>query len=293
MSTVASVQHVLAMASDTPVGHFRGTIKSMSKYYPGKGGDKESFQMLTLTDRAGMEIKARFGNRDEVQASWVNQPVIISSVHGRNGWTGLKAKDNTYQGRTERILWVTRSADFGLDDGQEPGEPAAERTQQAPPPARQQAPAPQEPPAQYQQPPQAPNPATGHSGPTTGLSGDLVKALKFAQQAENWLLVCLKRTISADQHCQDLHGHGFSPDHFQAICQTFFIEGGRNGMVHNMPTKPFAPDILAKLGTSGPAAKPANVAPMPKATPPPPPPPPPPAQPDPEPEPTPEDDVPF
>lgn len=98
------------MPDDGIVYAFKGTVKSMTSYYPAKDAESQSFQVVTLL-AGGKEIKATVRNREEFPKEWKGKPIYLLSHQGNKGWSGVKAKDNDYKGKTERVLWVTASAE--------------------------------------------------------------------------------------------------------------------------------------------------------------------------------------
>ena len=115
---VSSVADIKGMVDDEVVYQFNGKIKDAGKYFPAKPDDSTSvgFQIITLLDNSGGIIKGVFKGQEEItQALW-GKPVTLTAYHGDRGWSGLKAKDNSYKKREsgeevkERVLWVTKTA---------------------------------------------------------------------------------------------------------------------------------------------------------------------------------------
>lgn len=100
------------------IGSISGKIKKVWDYRTGQGKHGDwSFQNLELVDGRD-SIKIVLKDREELSArDWEGLNVIISSTDGKNGWTGVKAKDDEYKGKVNRICWVTGSADIAEDRG--------------------------------------------------------------------------------------------------------------------------------------------------------------------------------
>lgn len=147
---VSTIKDVLSMAPDMPVPAFKATIKAV---YPARkskpdAAKKYHFQDILLTDATGKELKATLCDRDELAKEWKGQPIhIVCKKSDTHGWTGVKSKDDDYNDKKTRILWITKSAeivpsaDFQDEDAGDAGD-----GDQAPPTEPEEAPAPVKPP---------------------------------------------------------------------------------------------------------------------------------------------------
>jgi hypothetical protein len=113
---------------------------TLTKLYAPKSTAHGTLQNGELTDSEGNALKITFADCDQNHQTARNAFVTIESVEGRNGWTGVKVKDDAQYGRA---IWVTPTAQITYQRG---GGGAPPR-QQGPPPRNS-------PPPQNRRPPQ-------------------------------------------------------------------------------------------------------------------------------------------
>lgn len=103
------------------IGSVSGRIQKVWDWKDGDGKyGRYSFQNIELVDGRDT-IKVVLKDRDELnERDWKGAQVIISSTEGKKGYTGVKAKDDVYKGKTTRIVWVTATADITEDRGGAP-----------------------------------------------------------------------------------------------------------------------------------------------------------------------------
>lgn len=115
MPEVSSVADILDLDRDDTIKRFDAKIVKMFPPKTGKNNKGEwSFQHLTCQDSQGDEIKVTLKDRDELPSSFKGKQVTFIAHQGKNGWTGLYAKDDDYKDKEnpERILWVTATAEI-------------------------------------------------------------------------------------------------------------------------------------------------------------------------------------
>lgn len=254
---------VKAQDDDTPVLCFRGTCKSFGKYYAADettDPPKQAMQIATFTE--GKEsITVKFFNRDAIPAAWKGKTVWIMANHNKNGWTGVKAKDNTYKDETERILLVTKSAEVGLNAPDESGgeAPQDDAPADTAPSVTKQA-----------ERAMAPKAATTAAATHDTHAAVARMRMELAKYANAFILV----TRAADYVRTTLENSTtpieVTDAQFQAMCSTFFIKADRQGLIDELPVKPIGTATAAKPASPAPKPEPPKV--MPKPQPPPPPP---------------------
>lgn len=234
MSKPYTVSQINDLEDDIAVPAFKGKVKQIFKRHTGNNARGDySFQGIILVDADGDEIEAKLKDRDELPAKLKGKHVCIVSHKGDRGWTGVKTKDDEYQGKTKRILWITGSAEIvpgenmpaeGDDvvvstDNSDPAATAS--SQQDDPPAR------------------ANHPANHPAKPT---QGDPVRDAKVAALKRANLLAIAVR--AADSMLQVYHDSGKvnpTPELHQACTMSIFISMDRQGMADDLPVAPVYP----------------------------------------------------
>lgn len=248
MPQVSTIPEINQMEDDQLVYAFRGTLKSMTKYYPAKPEDpmSQSMQIATFTDGPNT-ITVKFRNRDQIPATWKGKVIWFAAHHGEKGWSGIKAKDNERDGKpTERILLVTKSADVGpagtVGEGAVADEAAPEpgQTTQAPSASAQASAA-------------AAAPAT-HAATAPSDSAQERKAVsilrrELAKYANAFLLVAQSANWVRNQLEGGTQPIEVTDAQFQAMCSTFFIKADRQGLIDALPVKSVLSEEFAKRTT--------------------------------------------
>ena len=111
---VSTIQDILTMEEGLPVLCARGKIV---KLYKPKTGESDkgpwSFQSGLLSDGQS-SVKFTLNSREELPQTFLNKQVVLTAQNGNHGWTGLKTKDEEYNGKVTRVLWVTPTADIQI-----------------------------------------------------------------------------------------------------------------------------------------------------------------------------------
>jgi hypothetical protein len=241
---VATIPQCFDMGPDRPVEAIHGQVTTI--YNPRTGetnGKPWSFQDMVLTDTQGNEIKCTLNNRDPLSLDWKGHSLVIMAVNGKNGWTGLKTKDDTYDNVTKRILWVTGSA---IIEGEKPAGTEAPSDELSP---GIDSPTNYLPPAQaHQRHPAAPQPTARTQDSQPAQEPQQNEAPEMSPQQKLYfgldkcgyaMELCLEEAVKVAVNFANRHeGMELTAEHFQAIASTFFIEAARGGMVRELPTKP-------------------------------------------------------
>lgn len=107
---VATLQDVLTSTPDTIIPAFRGTIKAVFDHYTGVSEHGPWAMQNIIVESGGGEIKVKLKDREKMPVAWKGKAVVFQAYSGKKGMSGIKAADDTYKGKTSRILSVTGSA---------------------------------------------------------------------------------------------------------------------------------------------------------------------------------------
>jgi hypothetical protein len=270
---VTSIPEIFQMAPDLPVLCLRAKIKTVYKARASKPGAAKAyhFQDLIGVDERGTEIKITLSDHPPMERSIVGQTYYFQCKQSdKHGWVGVKTKDDDYNNKITRVVWVTGSAIIQPQDQNEPPQAPAyyppTQGQAAPaqnfpygqdpnqPPPQQQAPPqgyqntvkgpqqPYTPPAAQQPPPQqAPPPQNAPQGQTNqqiaAMRNDaIVKTKRFYGAKATGIILALDTVVFiADTHSKRHPGKQLTMDQMQAICSTLVISADRCGILDDLP----------------------------------------------------------
>lgn len=233
-----TIQQVIESENDMPVISFKGTVKSVWQRRTGqKDGKPWAFQDITLT-ADGKELKATLVNRDLMEESMKSKVISLISCKGDHGWSGVKTKDNTYNGKTTRLLWVTGSAEIvevepvsdndGGIDGEDPfAEEQDDIPFDAPAPKAAPKPAPKGKIVPKPQPQEQQDEEQDEEQDPVSPSAPVLAARKFLARAAVGMILC-NRAARYVQVETEKDGEQMTEDQFQAIQSSFFIALSRN-----------------------------------------------------------------
>jgi len=227
MPKVYSVAEIKELDDDTIVHSFKGKI---TKLYPPKKGESDrgpwSFQNVFLKDPDGDEIKATLKDRDELPKAFTGKDVIIlSSKSEKHGWVGVKAKDDEYNGKTTRVLWITKAASITKGGSVEADESDGEEAE------------PEERPKHHEN-----EKEDGDLGPEVASDNPLDAAKDYLMRRGNLMMLCWKAGLFVAQKCDGMSNakFGVRNEDFQALVTTLFISADRAGIADALPTHPLA-----------------------------------------------------
>ncbi|MDE2020578.1 MAG: hypothetical protein KGJ13_09610 [Patescibacteria group bacterium] len=260
VSTVADVNE---LPDDSLVHAFRGTIKQLFKRKTGESDRGPwSFENMVVSDGRA-EIKVILKDRDPLDPILKGKVVYLLSSQTSKGWHGVKAKDDEYDGKVKRILWVTGAAE--IVPGTEYEARGAQATAQAPASAKD-APAHPEP----------QKPQEGHVTPDK----HLFNARQFAGRRVSLLKVATRAALQFKREFDSLpdemrQGIKLEGDVFWARVTSIFIsleaEGlaMRRGFADGLPTNISLTDLKpVKNQPASTSQAPAAPAPPPQPPPP-------------------------
>lgn len=255
---ILTIPQVKQSPPDMAITGLKGRVKTIYERKSGETDGREwTMQDIVLTDGA-MELKATLANREPADPAWNGKELYFTANHSdKHGWTGLKVKENKYQGKTTLKLQVSKSATIELAPPQQVMEK----------PAEDQIPGAEVPPKNVM--PMDPKARVLQSLIDSGVSPEdaakTVAGMRFASeapksaakpvetsavgkvkihlaQAGNLYLICLKATEYIARVANDM-GCPMTPDHLQACCSTLFINADRAGCIAMLPAKPL-PDFV-------------------------------------------------
>lgn len=207
---IVPIKEVFNLSDGETVPSVRGKI---TKIYGSKRGQNDngdwSFQNFMLRADDGTEIKVKCKDRPDVPKELSGKIVVISCAEGQKGLSGVKAKEDVYEGKTSRILWVTPSASIEVaGSAQQADQPSDNDGGNAEPPPRQ---------------PEKPK-ASGNGDPLL-----VEKATKRARDYYQVMEAAHVMRVAWDHKHPD---HHMSADHFHAACSTLYIQLQRDGVIN-------------------------------------------------------------
>jgi hypothetical protein len=161
-----------------------------------------SVQQGELMDATG-KVKLKVWNHPDI-APMNGREVTIKAHHNdKHGWSGAIAADDTYQDIVTRELKITATGLILPVNGQQPQ-------------------------------PATPTPS-GHQNPVQ----DPVEACKgHLGRAGVAMVMCLKTALEVATMWEAVSKTPLTPEQFQAITSSFFIDLGRTGLIQSLPSAP-------------------------------------------------------
>jgi hypothetical protein len=205
-----TIAEIRSLDSNSIVNSFSGTVTKVSDHKSGKSEKGPwSFQHLRVSDGKGDDIKVTLKDRPEVPKSFLNSSVLIQAHNGDKGWSGVKAVDDTYNDKTERILWVTGSAKISNGEPETNGS----ANQSSPPPPAQNI-------------------------PVAG-SGDPVKDTRtFLGRLSNLYGMCLDTACEIGRAHEARNKMNMPPEQFQAVASSLYIAASTAKFHLQLPSAP-------------------------------------------------------
>jgi hypothetical protein len=112
-----TIAEIKSIKDGSTVDSLSGLVENVYERHAGsKNGKAWSLQNIILKDSAGI-VKVLLDGRKECPKSMEGKAVSFSSVNGEKGLTGMFAKDDTYNGKTTRIVKVTSVAAVKVIEG--------------------------------------------------------------------------------------------------------------------------------------------------------------------------------
>jgi hypothetical protein len=218
---VVPLRDVLGLQSGETVPSVRGRITRVWDRKTGTNSTGDwAIQNLLLKDDSGAEIKVKVTDRDAIPGTWKGKLVYIACNEGKHGLTGIKAKDDDYGGKVNRILSVTPTAAIELADASQSTPPPEQQTQ--PPPPQQQ----------QQQPKNGNGSGSGNAPtapPTTAAEKISTAAHVRARDYYRVMEAAHAMRLAWDKAHPE---HQMTPDHFQGACSTLYIQLQRDGVIN-------------------------------------------------------------
>lgn len=211
-----------------------GKLKCLWDYKTGtstKGASKGKPWMLqngVLQGDDGAEIPIKFDGRSEIPANWRGKKIIVSSVKGDKGFTGVKMVID----REALTVKVTASAKVELGEDAPASAPTPAPAPSATEPVDDGPPVEEPPPstAYPVEPPKGKDPEKE----LASLKKDAFKVGLAYVLATDTAVYCAEQML-------ERHGREMSDAHFQACVSTVFIALDRRGAIDRIPAKPLPP----------------------------------------------------
>lgn len=219
MPTVTPLSDIAAMAADTIVQCVRGKVTGLFKRITGqkKDGAAYSFENGTISGD-GVEVRFTLNNCEPLDKNLKGKVVLICCNHGKHGWTGVKVKDDDYDGKTRKILWITPSGKVEIEGAAQSSlPPPNEAPSDTPPPSTRR--------------PASP------SGKVSGEAGrEAYKNAKrlISRMANMMIRIDGAATVVSDAIGQE-EGEPLSAERHDAIRTTLFIQASYEKLYHHFP----------------------------------------------------------
>ena len=238
---VTTVLEALALEDAMPITCFGGLVDAVFPYTQGENETGPwTIQNIMIKDGAS-SIKVSVKGQDEIPKTTKGKKIYFSSVNGTHGWTGVKSKLDTFKGKTQKIVNVSKTAiiAYGAPAAQDEGVPTqAERdelpAEAAPTPApAKAAPAPAPAPARQQRPAPAPAAPTDFAAEKTAA----VKAyLVHCGKLLNATKLCFKTAEKAMAAYMEMYGEPMESGQFQSLMGIYLIDSAKHGLIDGLPS---------------------------------------------------------
>lgn len=123
---VTPIKEIADLEPDEKIMAVHAKIKQVYGFSAGSNDHGDwSIQNIIVADRSG-EIKVKIKDHDEIPKAWKGRDILIECTkHDKHGWIGVKTADDTYKGKTTRIVSISRTGKLGLADetSEEPAPP--------------------------------------------------------------------------------------------------------------------------------------------------------------------------
>jgi hypothetical protein len=109
------LSEVAELSDKTPIEYLKGKVIQVGKQFSGKKKDETPWtkQELEITDGTAT-ITVQVWDKDPFPHTWKGQQVTIMALSGQRGQTGVYAHNNTYNGKTTRMIKVTDTGEVAL-----------------------------------------------------------------------------------------------------------------------------------------------------------------------------------
>lgn len=201
-----------------------------------------SIQNVIISD-GDVEMKVKVCDRESaIPSAWKGKLIYLTSLNGDKGITGLKVKEDTYKGKTSKILSATKTAEIGLQDAEadaaaphpEPVTPAAAPT---PTPTRRAEPEPEHPRASSPAPAQAPaRPAAAAPGSDADFRSEVLKTRAFLGTQINLIGLCIDAAVAMVKMKNEQHGLSFDSEQIEKFAVHMSIKCERKGIGEGLPS---------------------------------------------------------
>lgn len=220
----STIAEIVAQQDDTLVMLCRGTITNI---YPPSEGDNEhghwSIQNIVIKDATGT-IKVKLKNRETLTKADKGKLLEIAAFHSdKHGWVGAKAQDDTYNGKTSRIIYLTAAAELSF-----PAESGTGKQQQRQAEPQHEQPQSRDRDREPEPPPREP---TGAVHPLTG-------ARSWLMQWANAYVMAFDAAAYVAQQIKERHGLDLSVSDIKDIATSASIGFAKEMDIAGLPAKP-------------------------------------------------------
>lgn len=242
MPRIVTLKEALAYDKGEIIPSVRGKLTALYDRNSGTNDRGEwSIQNAELTDATG-KIKLKITDRDALPKEWKGREVVLSCNDGNKGLTGLKADDDTYKGKTSKIIKVTPSAHIDLaqadsahENSGEP-EPESDRSNGFRPESN----------GIRTSPNGIREKSNGSQKTPNGSHFDVARVRITLSQAANLYLHSMLAASYVRDTYESVTGQPMCDEHFQATCASLFIKADREGLLTATPPGKFENQIAPK-----------------------------------------------
>lgn len=253
----------------------RGKITRINDYVTGNtNGNAWAFQTFELCDPKDpkVRVRAKAWNGQEIPKTWISQIVHLECVEGERGPKGVTMEQDTYRWKEGQpikkqieiqcgdgaVFALAGNTPISQESGPAQNQPGATRQRPANAP-QGTAPAQTASPAAASQTASQPAPAQtrkAHDGEPSlnedEKRGLVAKAAKFVGRRIGGFRIIMRAMDKFAEERQKA-GRPLTPEHYQAMCSSIFIDGNKVYMWENLP---MTEELLEKYWPQ--PAKPAN-----------------------------------
>lgn len=249
---VSKISELLVMQHDMPVMAVSGVVDSVFERNTGTNAHGDwAIQNIVIKDGKD-KIKVKVTDREALPMTIRGLKIYLCCTNTNSGWQGLKVKEDTYKGKTNKILSCTSAAEISYPDGVV-SSPAQQQPAQTQPAPQQQPPAT----TQQKQTTAAPQTKTADSAPPATQTivdapkpktAEELAADHFAKEQKNVaafrgevgrVVNAFKLIIPGIEHLAKARadaGKALSPEQQSGMVMSAFIKLDRAGMVSSLPT---------------------------------------------------------
>lgn len=225
MAKFYTVDEINDLDDGQVVTAFAGRLTKIAYQKDGVGKDKSgTLQIIKVKDKEGDEISVKAWDAEMIPKKWTGQDITILAHKSDRGWTGVFAEDSEYDGKSERILRLTKSAKITCGAGDDDSDGSGDNDSDS-----------DDRPSRKSSRREEDDDDDRKSEPSHKRGGDVSGAKRKLVQVGNlWYLSHQAATFIATE-VNKIADAAIGPDQFQSLVSSLFITGKDRGLVDDMP----------------------------------------------------------